>query len=58
MQEVRPGDVVHIPAGAKHWHGTAQDAPMCHVAHQLMSDIAPEPADLTDEVLYGRAQER
>ncbi|MDX1673363.1 MAG: carboxymuconolactone decarboxylase family protein [Longimicrobiales bacterium] len=93
VREVRPGDVVRIPAGAKHWHGAAPDAPMTHVAlverpddgpatewmeavsgeqyaagapaarpgedrpsraQQLMGDIAPELADLTDGVLYGR----
>ena len=93
VQEVRPGDVVRIPPGAKHWHGAAPDSPMTHVAlverpddgpstewmeavtdeqyapgappatpgedglsraQQLMGDIAPELADLTDGVLYGR----
>lgn len=25
-QELYPGDVVNIPAGVKHWHGTAPDS--------------------------------
>ncbi len=93
VQEVRPGDVVRIPPGAKHWHGASPDAPMTHVAlverpgdgpgtewleavtdeqyaagspppaadadepsraQQLMGDIAPQLADLTDAVLYGQ----
>lgn len=91
VQEVRPGDVVRIPPGAKHWHGASPDAPMTHVAtverpddgpgtvwmeavsdeqytagspppaadepsraQQLMGDIAPRLADLTDDVLYGQ----
>ena len=91
VQEIRPGDVVRIPPGAKHWHGASPDAPMTHVAlverpddgpatewmeavtdeqyaagspppaadepsraQQLMGDIAPRLADLTDDVLYGQ----
>ena len=93
VQEIRPGDVVQIPPGAKHWHGASPAAPMTHVAlverpddgpstewmeavtdeqyasgspppadaadapsraQQLMGDIAPKLADLTDVVLYGQ----
>ena len=92
VQEVRPGDVVTVPPGAKHWHGAAPTAAMTHVAlaerpadgtgvewlepvtdaqyaageppgaetdgpsraQQLLGDLAPELADLTDDVLYGR----
>jgi quercetin dioxygenase-like cupin family protein len=32
MQEIRPGDVVTIPAGAKHWHGAAPTTAMTHLA--------------------------
>ncbi|APV50952.1 carboxymuconolactone decarboxylase [Betaproteobacteria bacterium GR16-43] len=32
MQEIRPGDVVRIPAGVKHWHGAAPDSSMTHLA--------------------------
>ena len=31
-QELRPGDVVHIPAGVKHWHGAARDSWFSHIA--------------------------
>ena len=34
MQEIRPGDVVTIPAGAKHWHGAAPATAMTHLAIQ------------------------
>jgi quercetin dioxygenase-like cupin family protein len=27
-----PGDIVHIPPGAWHWHGGGPDSPMAHVA--------------------------
>ena len=27
-----PGDIIHIPAGEKHWHGAAEDSEMSHLA--------------------------
>ncbi|WP_373922481.1 cupin domain-containing protein [Pseudoduganella sp. SL102] len=32
QQEIRPGDVVWIPPGAKHWHGATPSTGMSHVA--------------------------
>lgn len=32
VQEIRPGDVVRIPAGVKHWHGAAPESSMTHLA--------------------------
>jgi quercetin dioxygenase-like cupin family protein len=32
IQEIRPGDVVWIPPGEKHWHGAAPSAGMSHIA--------------------------
>ncbi len=32
IEEIRPGDVVRIPANQKHWHGAAPDAAMTHIA--------------------------
>lgn len=32
VQEIRPGDVVWIPPGAKHWHGASPTLGMSHVA--------------------------
>jgi quercetin dioxygenase-like cupin family protein len=32
VQGIRPGDLVWIPAGVKHWHGAAPDTPMTHLA--------------------------
>lgn len=32
VQEIRPGDVVWIPPGAKHWHGATAGTGMTHVA--------------------------
>lgn len=31
---LRPGDVVVIPAGAKHWHGAAKDSWFSHIAFE------------------------
>jgi 4-carboxymuconolactone decarboxylase len=101
VEEIRPGDVVRIPPGAKHWHGASPTTAMTHiaivehrggrsvewleqvsdaqysarpgaqgaaappprgvagdsvgpsVAQQLMGDIAPKLAQLTDSVLFG-----
>jgi len=91
IAEIRVGDVVHIPAGAKHWHGAAPRSTMTHIAiteaidgksvdwleqvtdaqygvpqptaaaasaqpsraQQLLGDVAPKLAQLTDEVLFG-----
>ncbi|MEN3112758.1 cupin domain-containing protein [Uliginosibacterium paludis] len=38
VQEIRPGDVVTIPAGVKHWHGAAPDTAMSHIAIQQSLD--------------------
>lgn len=34
-QELHPGDVVHIPAGVKHWHGAAKDSWFVHLAVEV-----------------------
>jgi quercetin dioxygenase-like cupin family protein len=31
-QEIRPGDVIWIPAGEKHWHGATSISAMTHIA--------------------------
>lgn len=32
VQEIRPGDVIWIPPGVKHWHGATADNGMSHIA--------------------------
>jgi len=32
VEEIRVGDVVHIPPHTKHWHGAASDSAMTHTA--------------------------
>lgn len=34
-QELRPGDVVEISAGVKHWHGAAKDSWFAHLAIEV-----------------------
>jgi 4-carboxymuconolactone decarboxylase len=38
VDEIRPGDVVRIPPGVKHWHGAAPDSTMTHLAVQEALD--------------------
>ena len=34
-QELRPGEVVNIPVGVKHWHGAAKDSWFSHLAVEV-----------------------
>ena len=38
IEEIRPGDVVSIPPGEKHWHGAAPATAMTHTAIQEQRD--------------------
>jgi quercetin dioxygenase-like cupin family protein len=38
VQEIRPGDVVWIPPGEKHWHGASPTTGMAHIATQESLD--------------------
>jgi quercetin dioxygenase-like cupin family protein len=38
IEEIRPGDVVWIPPGEKHWHGAAPATAMTHIAVQESLD--------------------
>jgi quercetin dioxygenase-like cupin family protein len=38
IEEIRPGDVVWIPPGEKHWHGANPTTAMTHVAIQEQLD--------------------
>ena len=38
IEELRPGDLVWIPPGEKHWHGAAPATAMTHVAIQERLD--------------------
>lgn len=38
IEEIRPGDVVWIPPGEKHWHGASPTTSMTHIAIQEQLD--------------------
>lgn len=38
VQDIRPGDVVTIPPGVKHWHGAGVTTAMSHIAIQESLD--------------------
>jgi len=38
IREIRPGDVIWIPPGEKHWHGASPTNAMTHVAMQESLD--------------------
>ena len=38
VREIRPGDVVWIPPGEKHWHGASPTNSMTHIAMQEALD--------------------
>ena len=38
IEEIRPGDVVWIPPGEKHWHGASPTVAMTHLAIQEALD--------------------
>lgn len=38
VEEIRPGDVVWVPPGVKHWHGAAPGTGMTHIALQEQVD--------------------
>lgn len=39
-QELKPGDVVEIPEGVKHWHGAAKDSWFTHIAISVPAEGA------------------
>lgn len=51
-QALRPGDIVNIPAGVKHWHGAARDSAFSHLAVEDPSRGAPEWLEKVAETDY------
>lgn len=39
-RELKPGDVVNIPAEVKHWHGAAKDSWFAHLAIEIPAENA------------------
>jgi quercetin dioxygenase-like cupin family protein len=48
VEEIRPGDVVWIPPGDKHWHGASPTAAMTHIA--LQEKLDGKPVDWLEHV--------
>jgi quercetin dioxygenase-like cupin family protein len=56
IEEIRPGDVVWIPPGEKHWHGATPTTAMTHLAvqEQLEGKAVDWQEHVTDEQYEGR----
>ena len=53
--ELRPGDVVNIPANVKHWHGAAADSWFQHIAQEIPGENAStEWCEPVDDETYGK----
>jgi quercetin dioxygenase-like cupin family protein len=48
IEEIRPGDVVWIPPGEKHWHGAASTVAMTHIA--IQEQVEGRPTDWLEQV--------
>jgi len=56
VEEIRVGDVVHIPANVKHWHGAAADSAMTHIAiTEALDGKSAEWMEPVSEAQYGAA---
>jgi quercetin dioxygenase-like cupin family protein len=47
-RQIRPGDVVWIPPGEKHWHGAMPGVAMTHIA--IVETVAGKSADWMEKV--------
>jgi len=53
VEEIRPGDVVSIPPGEKHWHGAAPTTAMTHIAiHERLDGKAVEWMEKVSDEQY------
>ena len=55
VEEIRPGDVVWIPPGQKHWHGASPSTAMTHIAvtEHLGGKVVDWLEKVTDEQYGG-----
>lgn len=60
IEEIRPGDVVWIEPGEKHWHGASPHAAMTHIAiqEQLDGKAVEWMEHVTDEQYRARSGEQ
>ncbi len=52
IEDIRPGDVVHILPGEKHWHGAAPTTAMTHIA--VYEDLNGTSAEWMEPVSEGQ----
>ena len=54
--EIRPGDVIWIPPGVKHWHGATATNGMTHIA--IQEEVGGKNVEwmeqVTDEQYHGK----
>ena len=48
IEEIRPGDVVSIPPGERHWHGATATTSMTHIA--IQEQLGGKAADWNEQV--------
>ena len=48
IEEIRPGDVIWIPPGEKHWHGATATTAMTHIA--IVEQLDGKSADWMEKV--------
>lgn len=53
---MRPGDIVEIPGGVKHWHGAVKDSWFSHLAFEDPAKGAPEWCEAVSDEEYGKLQ--
>ncbi|MBQ9877035.1 MAG: cupin domain-containing protein [Campylobacter sp.] len=53
--EMKPGDVINIPAGVKHWHGAAKDSWFAHIAVEVEgTETSNEWLEPVSDEQYGK----
>ena len=53
--EIKPGDVVNIPTGVKHWHGAKADSWFSHISVEVPGEeTRNEWLEAVDDEAYGK----
>jgi quercetin dioxygenase-like cupin family protein len=56
-QKLKPGDVVHIPAGVKHWHGAVANSWFQHLAIEVPGENCKnEWCEPVDDEAYSKLE--
>lgn len=57
-EEIRPGDVVRIPPGVKHWHGASPSSAMTHIAIvESLNGSSVDWMEIVSDEQYGAVQD-